>query len=211
MKSYERILLDNQAWAEEKVLLDSDFFTRLAKVQSPEFLWIGCSDSRVPANEITNTEPGEIFVHRNIANLVVENDLNLLSVVEYAVLVLKVKHIIVCGHYGCGGIKASMQHNNLESIDQWLKHIPFEANRTELQAIPDIDKRADRLTELSVEYQVKKLSHLPVIQRAWKEMGQPVLHGWVYRLVDGILHPVCRKEPTTIPEVAAAVHLRNGG
>lgn len=195
MKSYERILLDNQAWAEEKVLLDSLFFKRLAKIQQPEFLWIGCSDSRVPANEITNTQPGEIFVHRNIANLVVTTDLNLLSVVEYAVLVLKVKHVIVCGHYGCGGIKASMKHNNLESIDQWLKHIPFEIHRAELEAIPDIDDRADRLTELSVEYQVEKLSQLPVIQKAWKEMGQPVLHGWVYRLVDGILHPLCRKEP----------------
>lgn len=195
MKSDERILLDNKVWAEEKVLLDELYFKRLAKVQRPEFLWIGCSDSRVPANEITNTEPGEIFVHRNIANLVVENDLNLLSVVEYAVLVLKVKHVIVCGHYGCGGVRASMQRQNLESIDQWLKHIPFEANRATLEAIPDMDSRADRLTELSVEYQCEKMSRLPVIQKAWKEMGQPVVHGWVYRLVDGILHPICRKAP----------------
>jgi carbonic anhydrase len=195
MKAYERILLDNKAWAEEKVLLDENFFKRLAKIQKPEFLWIGCSDSRVPANEITDTQPGEIFVHRNIANLVVPNDLNLLSVIEYSVLVLKVKHIIVCGHYGCGGIKASMSHQGLHSIDQWLKNIPFEANRAALEAIPDIDARADRLTELSVEYQVEKLSQLPTIRKAWEEMRQPILHGWVYRLVDGILHPICKKVP----------------
>ena len=195
MKSYERILLDNIAWAEEKVLLDQNFFSRLAKVQRPEFLWIGCSDSRVPANEITNTEPGEIFVHRNIANLVVENDLNLLAVLEYSVLVLKVKHIIVCGHYGCGGVRASMKTQGLESIDQWLQHIPFAANRPFLESISDMDQRADKLTELSVEFQVEKLSRLPVIQKAWKEMQQPALHGWVYRLVDGILHPLVRKEP----------------
>lgn len=195
MKSDERILLDNKAWAEEKVQLDVNFFKRLAKVQSPEFLWIGCSDSRVPANEITNTEPGEVFVHRNIANLVVTNDLNLLSVLEYAILVLKVKHVIVCGHYGCGGIKASMKTQNLESIDQWLKHIPYHANQSQLESIADIDQRADRLTELSVEYQVEKLAGLPVVKRAWKELRQPVLHGWVYRLQDGILQSLCRKEP----------------
>jgi len=199
MKAYERILLDNKAWAEEKVLLDEDFFRRLAKVQKPEFLWIGCSDSRVPANEITNTEPGEIFVHRNIANLVVPGDLNLLSVIEYSVLVLKVKHVIVCGHYGCGGVKASMKHQGLESIDQWLKNIPFEANRTNLESIADLDARADRLTELSVEFQVEKLSQLPTIQKAWAEMRQPILHGWVYRLHDGILHPICRRAPEDVP------------
>ncbi len=202
MKTYERLLLDNRAWAEEHVLLDKDYFNRLAKIQKPEFLWIGCSDSRVPANEITNTEPGEVFVHRNIANLVVPNDLNLLSVLEFAVLVLKVKHVIVCGHYGCGGIRASMNHQNLESIDKWLLNIrnTYDLHQEQLEKIENIDKRADRLTELSVEAQVMNLCRTSIIQKAWKDWQQPILHGWVYRLEDGILHPLCRKEPGGIVE-----------
>ncbi|HWA35432.1 MAG TPA: carbonic anhydrase, partial [Cyclobacteriaceae bacterium] len=123
MRSYEKLLLENKAWAAEQTERDPDFFRRLEKVQTPEFLWIGCSDSRVPANEITNTAPGEIFVHRNIANLVVNTDLNVLSVLQYAVEVLKVKHVIVCGHYGCGGVKAAMTNNDLGLINKWLRHI----------------------------------------------------------------------------------------
>ena len=201
MKSYEKLLLENKAWAEERVMLDADYFKRLAKVQKPEFLWIGCADSRVPANEITNAEPGEIFVHRNIANLVFTNDLNLLSVLEYAVLVLRVKHVIVCGHYGCGGVRASMQPQTLESIDKWLQNLrdTYELNHERLERIENLDLRADLLTELSVEEQVKNLSKIPIVQKAWSEWNQPVLHGWVYRLSDGILNPISRIDPQTSP------------
>lgn len=199
MKAYEKLLLENKAWASEHVRVDKDFFLRLSKLQAPEFLWIGCSDSRVPANEITNTAPGEIFVHRNIANLVVHTDLNLLSVLQYAVQVLKVKHIIVCGHYGCGGVKAAMTHNDLGLINKWLRNIKdtYRLHRDELEAIADPEKRADRLTELSVEEQVMNLVKTSIVQHAWKEENRPTLHGWVYRLTDGILKDLVRLDPNT--------------
>lgn len=199
MKSYQKLLLENKAWAKEHVETDKDFFSRLAKLQTPEFLWIGCSDSRVPANEITNTAPGEIFVHRNIANLVVHTDLNLLSVLQYAVQVLKVKHIIVCGHYGCGGVRAAMTQNDLGLINKWLRNIKdtYRIHREELNAIADEEKRADRLTELSVAEQVMNLAKTSIIQHAWKEENRPMLHGWVYRLTDGILHNLIEMEPNT--------------
>ncbi len=194
MKSYEQLLLQNKSWAAEQIDRDPEFFSRLAKIQSPEFLWIGCSDSRVPANEITNTAPGEIFVHRNIANLVVQTDLNLMSVLEYAVKVLKVKHVIVCGHYGCGGIRAAMAQQELGVINRWLQHIKdvFHDHQEELIKIENVDQRADRLTELSVNEQVLNLAKTSIIQRAWKENQMPILHGWVYSLSDGILKTVCK-------------------
>lgn len=197
MKSFEKLLLNNKAWAEEKVILDTDYFSRLSKIQKPDFLWIGCSDSRVPANDITGTEPGEIFVHRNIANLVQPSDTNILSVLEYSVLVLRVKHVIVCGHYGCGGVLASMKAQQLNSLNHWLNNLreTYDANRPHLEAIESTEKRADRLTELSVETQIENLARTDVIQRAWKELRQPILHGLLYRLSDGILQPICRKEP----------------
>jgi carbonic anhydrase len=147
MREYERLLLENKAWATEKVGLDPDFFNRLEKVQSPEYLWIGCSDSRVPANEITNTQPGEMFVHRNIANVVDHTDLNMLSVVQYAVEVLKVKHVIVCGHYGCGGVKAAMGNKSFGLIDNWLRNIKdvYWNHRDGLDSIKKEDDRVDRL------------------------------------------------------------------
>src|ERR1700754_184290 len=154
MNTYERLLLENKAWAKEKVHSDADFFNRLAKVQTPEFLWIGCSDSRVPANEITNTQPGEIFVHRNIANMVVNTDVNLLAVLDYAVNHLKVKHVIVCGHYGCGGIKAAMTNHDFKHLlNMWLRNIKdvYRLNAKELDAITDMEERADRLVELNVK------------------------------------------------------------
>jgi carbonic anhydrase len=196
MKPYEKLLSENKAWAKKQVEVDSDFFNRLVNLQTPEFLWIGCSDSRVPANEITNTAPGEIFVHRNIANLVVHTDLNLLSVLQYAVQVLKVKHIIVCGHYGCGGVRAAMTNNNLGLINKWLRNIKdtYYYNKIELEAIQDMDKRADRLTELSVMDQVMNLAQTSIVQRAWKEESRPTLHGWVYRLSDGVLHDLVKME-----------------
>lgn len=193
MKSYEMLLSGNKRWAAEKLTGDPAFFNRLAQLQTPEFLWIGCSDSRVPANEITGTDPGEIFVHRNVANLVIHTDVNLLSVLEYAVTYLKVKHVIVCGHYGCGGIKAAMgRKDHKQILNMWLRHIKdvYRHNREELNSIDDEEKRADRLTELNVIEQTQRLAKTSIIQKAWKSENRPGLHGWVYGLKDGIINPV---------------------
>jgi carbonic anhydrase len=193
MHSYEKLLLENKAWAAEKVSEDSAYFNRLADVQSPEFLWIGCSDSRVPANEITGTTPGEIFVHRNVANLVINTDVNLLSVLDYAVNHLKVKHVIVCGHYGCGGIKASITNHDFKAVlNMWLRNIKdvYRIHRTELDAIKDEEEKCDRLVELNVQEQVFNLAKTSIIQRAWKHEKRPHLHGWVYGLKDGLIKPV---------------------
>lgn len=167
---------------------DPEYFKKLALGQKPDYLWIGCSDSRVPANEVTNTESGDIFVHRNIANVVVHTDMNLLSVLEYAVNVLKVKHIIVCGHYGCGGVRASMGHELHGFVDSWLSNIKdvYHKHEKELEAITDFDKRADRLTELNVIEQVRNLAKTSVVQKAWKD--RPLhLHGWVYGINSGLI------------------------
>jgi len=200
MFTYERLLLENKAWAAEKLEDDKDFFNRLAHIQNPEFLWIGCSDSRVPANEITGTQPGEIFVHRNVANLVINTDVNLLSVLDFAVNHLKVKHVIVCGHYGCGGIKASITKNDFKPVlNMWLRNIKdvYRIHRDELDAIKDDSQKADRLTELNVKEQVFNLAKTSIIQRAWKEENRPHLHGWVYGLKDGIINPVFEMEAGT--------------
>jgi carbonic anhydrase len=200
MKSYDKLLLENKAWAQERVEDDPDFFNRLASLQTPEFLWIGCSDSRVPANEITGTEPGEIFVHRNIANLVLHTDTNLLSVLDYAVVHLEVKHIIVCGHYGCGGIKAAMSNHDYNQIlNMWLRNIKdvYRLHQTELEAIADEDSRYNRLTELNVQEQVIHLAKTSIVQRAWKKRQAPDLHGWVYGLKDGIINPVFEMKANT--------------
>ena len=193
MHSYEKLLLENKAWAQEKVTVDPDYFNRLANVQTPEFLWIGCSDSRVPANEITGTQPGEIFVHRNVANLVVNTDVNLLSVLDYAVNHLKVKHVIVCGHYGCGGIKASTTKTDYKLVlNMWLRNIKdvYRIHQAELDAIGEEEAKCDRLVELNVQEQVLNLAKTSIIQRAWKQDRRPDLHGWVYGLKDGVINPV---------------------
>ena len=193
MKTYEKLLLENKAWAHEKVEDDPDYFNRLSHIQTPEFLWIGCSDSRVPANEITNTQPGEIFVHRNVANLVIHTDVNLLSVLDYAVTHLKVKHVIVCGHYGCGGIKAAMTNTDYKQVlNMWLRNIKdvYRLHRDELEGLNDEEKKFDRLVELNVQEQVTHLAKTSIIQRAWKNEQRPDLHGWVYGLKDGIINPV---------------------
>ena len=198
MKPYERLLLENKAWAADRVADDPAFFDRLKNIQTPEYLWIGCSDSRVPANEITGTQPGEIFVHRNIANMVIHTDVNLLSVLEYAVTHLKVKHIIVCGHYGCGGVKAAMgNHDFKQVLNMWLRHIKdvFHLHRKELNSIEDENKKFDRLVELNVQEQVLHLAKTSIIQRAWKHEQSPLIHGWVYGLNDGIIKPVCELNP----------------
>jgi carbonic anhydrase len=200
MKIYEKLLLENKAWANEKVLMDPEYFSRLSDIQRPEFLWIGCSDSRVPANEITNTQPGEIFVHRNIANMVVHTDVNLLSVLDYAVTHLKVKHVIVCGHYGCGGVKAAMTNHDFKQVlNMWLRNIKdvYRMHRQELNTIEDEQKKFDRLVELNVQEQVMHLAKTSIIQRAWKNEQRPHLHGWVYGLKDGLIKPVFEMQANT--------------
>lgn len=200
MKAYEKLLLENKAWATEKVEDDPEYFSRLANIQTPDFLWIGCSDSRVPANEITNTQPGEIFVHRNVANLVIHTDVNLLSVLDYAVTHLKVKHVIVCGHYGCGGVKASMSNHDFKQVlNMWLRNIKdvYRLHRDELEGITSEEQRFDRLVELNVVEQVQHLAKTSIIQRAWKNEQRPHLHGWVYGLKDGLIKPVFEMEAGT--------------
>lgn len=172
---------------------DPDFFKKLSELQSPEYLWIGCSDSRVPANQITGTMPGEIFVHRNVANMVINTDVNVLAVLDYAVNHLKVKHVIVCGHYGCGGIKAAITRHDFKPVlNMWLRNIKdvYRIHRSELDLIFDENKKADRLVELNVMEQVFNLAKTSIIQRAWKNEKRPDLHGWVYGLKDGIIKPV---------------------
>ncbi len=200
MTEYEKLLADNKTWAAQMVEADPDYFNRLAHLQTPEFLWIGCSDSRVPANQITGTQPGEIFVHRNLSNLVVHTDVNLLSVLDFAVNHLKVKHIIVCGHYGCGGVKAAMcNHDYKYVINMWLRNIKdvYRLHRKELDSINDEEKKCDRLVELNVTEQVMHLAKTSIIQKAWKHEQRPDLHGWVYGLKDGLIKPVLEVNPDT--------------
>ena len=200
MKSYEKLLAENKTWAAGKVAEDPGYFDRLAHLQTPEFLWIGCSDSRVPANEITGTQPGEIFVHRNVANLVINTDVNVLSVLDYAVNHLKVKHVIICGHYGCGGIKAATTKTDFKPVlNMWLRNIKdvYRLHREELDGIKEEENRIDRLTELNVKEQILNLAKTSIIQRAWQKEQRPDLHGWVYGLKDGIIKPIVEMKAGT--------------
>ncbi len=187
-KSYEKLIQGNKLFAETKLFQDPEYFKNLSKGQTPDYLWIGCSDSRVPANEITSTKSGEIFVHRNIANMVVHTDSNLLSVLEYAVKFLKVKHVIVCGHYGCGGVATAMTNTYHGYVDNWLRNIKdvYHKNSLELDSINDKTERANRLTELNVIEQVRNLAKTPIVQQAWASR-ELHLHGWVYGLEDGLV------------------------
>ncbi|MEJ7611836.1 MAG: carbonic anhydrase [Ferruginibacter sp.] len=186
--SYQKLIQGNKLYSETKLFKDPDYFKELAKGQTPQYLWIGCSDSRVPANEITGTSSGEIFVHRNIANLVVHTDSNLLSVLEYAVKFLQVKHIIVCGHYGCGGVATSMTNTYHGFVDNWLLNIKdvYHLHSKELDSIEDLTARTNRLTELSVIEQVRNLAKTTIVQQAWAER-ELHLHGWVYGLNNGLI------------------------
>lgn len=197
MQKLDRILLGNKAWANEKKQQDPEYFTRLSQGQTPEYLWIGCSDSRVPANEITNTEPGEIFVHRNIANLVVHTDLNLMSVLQYAVEHLKVSHVIVCGHYGCGGVKAAMTRKDFGLMNRWILQIKdtYYRNLEQLNSIADEDQRTNRLVELVAREQLFNIAKTTIIQNAWKHGQQVQLHACVYDLSDGIMKVLQTLEP----------------
>lgn len=189
MNEYEKLLLQNKAWSEEKSEIEGKFFERLAKQQKPKFLWIGCSDSRVPANEITGTDAGEIFVHRNIANMVVHTDLNLLSVLQYAVEVLHVEHIIVCGHYGCGGIEAAISNKHLGLINKWLRNIKevYKIYQEELDSIKDQTQKVNKLVEYNVIEQCQGLIKTSIVQKAWMERKMPEIHGWAYGLDNGLI------------------------
>ncbi|WP_439130210.1 carbonate dehydratase [Polaribacter sp.] len=186
---YHQLLQNNKDWAAEMHKKDENYFKILAEKQKPPVLWIGCADSRVPANQITGTLPGEIFVHRNIANMVVHTDMNMLSVLDYAVNSLQVKHIIVCGHYGCGGVQAAMQNKSLGLINKWIRNIKevYNDNYTELKKIKDDQKRFDRLVELNVIAQVYDLAKTSIVQQAWKDDSGLEIHGWVYGLKDGVI------------------------
>lgn len=187
--SYKRLIDGNRVFSMSRKINDPEYFKKLSLGQKPDYLWIGCSDSRVPANEVTNTESGEMFVHRNIANLVVHTDMNLLSVLEFAIVHLSVKHVIVCGHYGCGGVRAAMSNNLHGFVDNWLRNIKdvYHKYEDELSAITDDDKRADRLTELNVIEQVRNLAKTSIVQKEWKK--RPVhLHGWVYGINSGLIN-----------------------
>jgi carbonic anhydrase len=186
---YESLLDGNKQFIADSLKIDPDYFTKLAKGQAPPVLWIGCADSRVPANQITNTAPGEIFVHRNIANMVIHSDMNMLSVLDYAVTVLKVKHVIVTGHYGCGGVIAAMGNQQFGLIDNWLRHIKdvYRLHASKLDAIENMDERCDRLVEYNVIENVRNLCKTSIVQNAWKNGEALGVHGWVYSLSTGVI------------------------
>ena len=188
MDNLDYLLERNQAWARQMKEINPDFFSKLSKQQVPKYLWIGCSDSRVPANQIVSLPPGEVFVHRNIANVVVHTDLNCLSVIQFAVEVLKVKHIIVCGHYGCGGIEAAMEDKDHGLIDNWLRHIKdvIRLNQNELDALQH-EEKLDLLCELNIREQVNNVCNSTVVRNAWKNGADLSVHGWVYSIEDGII------------------------
>lgn len=189
MRTLSQLFASNRAWAAEMDRREPEFFTRLARQQAPEYLWIGCADSRVPANQIVGRLPGEMFVHRNVANLVVHTDLNCLSVLQYAVEVLRVRHVIVCGHYGCGGVLAALRDDRLGLIDNWLRHVQDVCGRhlDQLQGLPDERRRHDRLCELNVIEQVVNVCRTTVARDAWKRGESLSVHGWIYNLSDGLL------------------------
>ncbi len=201
MTGYERMLAYNEKWVAERLAERPDYFTRLTDAQDPEFVWIGCSDSRVPAETLTGCQPGELFVHRNVANQVIHTDLNMLTVLFYAVDALRVKHIIVCGHYGCGGVKAAMSRQDFGLINRWLQVIKdcAERNQAELDALPDEASRMRRLEEINVLEQVDHLAKTSVVQRAWKTEGRPWLHGWMYDMHTGRLSALTRRTPADLP------------
>jgi carbonic anhydrase len=197
MDSYRKLLLGNKAWVKDKLGVQPDYFQRTAEHQKPEFMWIGCSDSRVPAEDITGADPGDLFVHRNIANLVIHTDFNVLSVLQYAVEVLKVKHVIVCGHYNCGGVKNAMTRHDFGLINKWLRHIKdvYRLHSRELESIGDPQMRYDRLVEINVTEQVQNLAETSIVQRAWRSERRPTIHGWVYDLRTGYIKEIACMQP----------------
>jgi carbonic anhydrase len=201
MDGYRRLLEYNERWVADRLAERPDYFTRLKDSQDPEYVWIGCSDSRVPAETVTGCQPGDLFVHRNVANQVVHTDLNMLTVLFYAVEHLRVKHIIVCGHYGCGGVKAAMSHRDFGLINRWLQNIKdcAERHQADLAWLPDEEARLRRLVELNVIEQVEHLAKTSVVQRAWAKEGRPWLHGWVYDIRAGRLKELVRRTSGDLP------------
>jgi carbonic anhydrase len=212
MRALKHLFDNNRAWSRRITAADPDFFTRLAEQQAPEYLWIGCSDSRVPANEIVDLAPGELFVHRNVANVVVHTDLNCLSVLQFAVDVLQVKHVIVCGHYGCGGVNAALNNQKVGLADNWLRHVQDARDKhaARLVGIDDASVRLDRMCELNVIEQVSNVCQTTVVQDAWARGQQLAVHGWIYRLQDGMLHDLrmCVSSADDLPgDYASAISL----
>lgn len=190
MSELDKLFENNRQWSQRQLKADPEFFNRLSALQEPKFLWIGCSDSRVPANQILGLAPGEVFVHRNVANLVIHTDMNCLSVIQFAVKVLKVEHIMVCGHYGCSGVRAACGHTQLGLIDNWLRNIKntYTQHKRELEKIGDQEKRINRLCELNVTAQVLNVCHTTIVQNAWAQGQKLSVHGLIYRINDGLLH-----------------------
>ena len=205
MKELKELFENNKAWVQERLKIDENYFKNLSKDQEPKFLWIGCSDSRVPANQIVGLEPGELFVHRNVANIFPNTDLNGLSVLEFAVDILKTKHVIVCGHYGCTGVKAAMEDHYLGLVDNWLRNIRdvYLSSQSELDSISDIDLRYNRLVELNVIQQVMNICHTTIVQLAWQKKQKLIIHGWVYDLQSGLLKDLncCYSSSSQISEI----------
>ncbi len=213
MRTLDDLLASNRTWAEKIKAQQPTFFQELSKQQSPHYLWIGCSDSRVPANEIICLTPGELFVHRNVANVVVHTDLNCLSVIQYAVEVLKVKHVIVCGHYGCGGVKAALNNSKFGLIDNWLRHIQdvLQKHHAQVAALNEESERADRLCELNVIEQVFNVCQTTIVQGAWESGQELSVHGWIYGLADGLLRDLninCSSQPELATVYQHAVEAR---
>ncbi len=199
MKPPDELLKANVRWSQERTAADADYFRRLSALQAPEFLWIGCSDSRVPANIITGLEPGEVFVHRNVANIVYQADLNCMSVLQFAVETLQVRHVIVCGHYGCGGVRAVVDGSQHGLVDHWLApiHGLFRQHHQELSSLPNDEARVDRVCELNVLTQVQNVCHSPILRAAWERKQAIAVHGWIYRLADGRLRDLkCTRSGT---------------
>ncbi|MDH5638441.1 MAG: carbonate dehydratase [Nitrospinota bacterium] len=205
MRTLKHLFSNNRNWADRTKVTNPDFFTKLSRQQNPEYLWIGCSDSRVPANEIVDLAPGEIFVHRNIANLVIHTDLNCLSVIQYAVELLNIQHIIVCGHYGCGGVKAAIESQEHGLIDNWLRNIKdvYRYHQDQIDDLQDDKARFDLLCELNVVEQVSNICHTTIVQNAWKSGQKVAVHGWIYGIDDGILKDlnVCITNPDEISSI----------
>jgi len=203
MEDLQELLEKNRQWAEGIKASDPQFFNSLAQQQTPRYLWIGCSDSRVPATQLVGLKPGDMFVHRNVANVVVHTDFNCLSVLQFAVDVLNVNHVIVCGHYGCGGVKAAMDNLQLGLIDNWLRHVQdvMHSHNEELATIADDDRRLDRLCELNVSEQVMNLSRTTIVQNAWSRGQDLTIHGWIYAINDGLLRDlnISVRQPVEIP------------
>jgi carbonic anhydrase len=213
MRELKHIFENNQHWAEKRLAQDPDYFMRTSRSQAPPYLWIGCSDSRIPANEVVGLDAGEVFVHRNVANMFIHTDFSALSVLEFAVDVLKVQHVIVCGHYGCGGIKAAMETRQVGLLDNWLRHVRDvqATHRAELESIDDLGQRYNRLAELNTLVQARNVCHSSIIQSAWARKQPVTVHGWVYDLRSGLLNDLdcCISESSQIDAVYATLPSRS--